>query len=1200
MTPELRRELTQSLSRLGGEIAQDLRAQMLAPGAVQQRARALHADERVGDDFAVWTDLLSRRAAVLWVLKSVYVRVLEDRRLLQPARIADPESQQLFERMAPNLGETAYLRWVYRDLAKPRGGLPELFAPQPAEVAQPADVLSRKLLGFWRTQDVDAGVLRWRFDAETFDGELMGDLYQELDPVVKERYALLQTPAFVRDFLLAETLTPAVAEWGADAVRVLDPSCGSGHFLLESFRRLVAGTAEKHPDWPRVRVVTQALQRVVGIDLNDYACALARARLVMLALELSGERTLAAAGAFHPHVYWADGLEQVERESAAPAAQMGLPGLGGEEAPPADPTRALLTPPETRRALRPVLAEGFHVVVGNPPYITEKDSSRKAYHREKVGRERRYRSAYREYSLASPFTERCFQLARRDGYVGLITSNNFMKREFGRALIEEVLAHQDLLKVVDTSGAFIPGHGTPTVLLFARHRPPKGETVRAVMGKRGEPSSPADPAKGLVWSSIAEGHGQVGFETEYVSVADVPRGTLQKHPWSLGGGGAAELKERLDNAARSALGALSSSIGRVAHTGCDHAYVIGRRALNRLGIKNNRIAVFVEGDQIRDWALFSPGSAVFPYRDDLTLVDEDLGDSSLAFLWLFRAMLWERREPQGTHRELGMTWYQLSRFHPERFRGKCLSFAFFGTHNHFVIDCGNKVFKHSAPIIKLQEQAREEDYLALSGILNSSAACFWMKQVFHCKGAQGVNEGIKAEPWMQFYEFDSTKIRAFPVVAGDEPAAWAHALDELARSRRPTDRALAMEPWSDARTLGTVLAARREADTAALLRMVGLQEELDWLCYRLYGLVPDAEVLTPDMVPPLTPGQRPFEITLAREDVDRRAALARGENPDESPTAWFERHGWTPCTAVPTDLSPGYRALVERRLALTAANRDLALIEQPTYKRRWYRPDYAAEEQAALRTWLADRLEETAAARGAPATARQLAAAVQADPRVNAAAEVLTGRRDFDLEGLFGDLLAADAVPVSRWHRYSAAGQAKRDAWESTWALQRREDAGEAVAIAVPPSYTQADFIRAEHFRLRGKLDVPKERFLAFTEVPVRSGADALYGWAGWTPLQRVRALVALDETLEDEGVPVDDRAGLLDSAWRLLPDVERDDPRAASQLRNEIRAQTTDEGPTAELVARWLARNPPPRGRGGRKAKPVAVRPEPDHEDEA
>ena len=56
-------------------------------------------------------------------------------------------------------------------------------------------------------------------------------------------------------------------------------------------------------------------------------------------------------------------------------------------------------------------------------------------------------------------------------------------------------------------------------------------------------------------------------------------------------------------------------------------------------------------------------------------------------------------------------------------------FAFVATHNHFVLDRGGKVFNRSAPVIKLPPNATEDDHLALLGLLNSSTACFWMKQV---------------------------------------------------------------------------------------------------------------------------------------------------------------------------------------------------------------------------------------------------------------------------------------------------------------------------------------------------------------------------------------------------------------------------------------------------------------------------------------
>lgn len=129
---------------------------------------------------------------------------------------------------------------------------------------------------------------------------------------------------------------------------------------------------------------------------------------------------------------------------------------------------------------------GAHAVIANPPYIVPPDGRLAEAYR------RRYCSATRKYGLGVPFTERLFQLAVPDGFVGQITSNAFMKREHGKALVERVLSRLDLTTVVDTSGAFIPGHGTPTVIMFGRNRRPSGAPIRVVMSKRGEPEKPKE------------------------------------------------------------------------------------------------------------------------------------------------------------------------------------------------------------------------------------------------------------------------------------------------------------------------------------------------------------------------------------------------------------------------------------------------------------------------------------------------------------------------------------------------------------------------------------------------------------------------------------------------------------------------------------------------------------------------------------
>jgi SAM-dependent methyltransferase len=1100
----------------------------------------------------------------LWVLKSVYLRVLEDRGLLSPGRLLDPEAQQLFERLAPHLGETAFLRWVYRDLASPRGGLPELFSPQPAEVALPSDELSRALIAFWRNRDADTGA-QWSFADEHFEGELMGDLYQELDPVVKERFALCQTPDFVRGFILDRTLTPAIETFGADEVRLLDPACGSGHFLIDGLKRIVAATAAKHPDWEREQVVTHALERVVGIDLNDYACGLARARLVMTAAELAGKSSLAETAHFHPHVYWADGLEQVERDEVKKPLQTNL-FEKTEERP-----RATLTRADVRTALRKVFAKKFHAVVANPPYILERDEARKAYHRELIGKNRRYVSATGKYSLASPFTERCFQLAEDDGFVGIIMSNNFTKRDFGKALIEKVLASVDLTLVVDAAQAYIPFHATPTVLLFGRHRRPEGTIVHAVLGKRGEPGTPADPARGEVWRSIAEQFSAVGFENEYVSVADVPRSILCRHPWSLAGGGAAELKQQLEQIAQKTLGQSSDSIGITCFTLEDDAFITSEEVLIRHRVPPNHRRSMVEGDQIRDWGFARGATAAFPYDEALNILESVHGSHLERWLWPYKACLSNNKMFGGrTKVEDGLKWYEYGRFTASKLRTPLsIVCACVATHNHFALDSGEKIFKQSVLVIKLPPKASKEDHFALLGLLNSSTGCFWMKQVFYPKGSK-THDIDKAGtlPENNRFDFAATGLSSFPIPIGleksivGEIAAKIDALAIRRSSNQPDVVIRRPSVLESANTLRAALVDGEQNDQSTFLRMVHWQEELDWEVYALYGVVP-----------------RDCVRYLDECQVD----------PDARPFLWPNSE------TIPTQVPTQRRAEYESRRQLLLSNQSVALLENPVQKRLWrgiqgvfgrYDRTYAEKTATALKAWLADRVEAAAMERTGAFSLDQIVASLQDDPSVLAVSELLAGRRDFNLSQLVAETLFGDMLPNHRFHIYKPAGLVKREAWERTWEDQRREDAGEKVTPEVPPSYGSVDFLKSEYWQLRGKLDVPKERFIAFTEVPGRSGAETLYGWAGWTPVQRLRAILAIDENLEDADVPLADRIGLLDTAWRLLPDVAREDAAAAARLKAELQALVGPQGPSRELIDDWKKRFPPPttRAAGARR----------------
>lgn len=630
--------------------------------------------------------------------------------------------------------------------------------------------------------DPATGAIVHDFTDPDWDTRFLGDLYQDLSESVRKRYALLQTPEFVERFILDYTLEPAKAAFGLPGLRLIDPTCGSGHFLLTGFERLFADWQRREPATNARALSQRALDAIHGVDINPYAVAIARFRLLIAAMKAAGSERLKDAPDFHFNLAVGDSLLLGPRHE--------WEGQGNQGDLLDDPL-AHCFEVEDRDKLERILGQRYQVVVGNPPYITVKDKALNQAYRD------RYPTCHRQYSLGVPFTERFFDLTlpaeenRPAGFVGMITANSFMKREFGKKLIEAYLPRKDLSHVIDTSGAYIPGHGTPTVILFGRNRKPEGERVRAVLGIRGEPSTPEDAAQGLVWRSIVELLERPGSENAFVSVVDQDRGLYARHPWSVGGGGASDLKVLLEGDGVVSLGQRILEIGRTTHTGEDEVFYMPRSAVVTRKLIDTAVPLVV-GEDVRDWGTEPGDWSLMPYDLDTANPLECLTGALEQHCWTFRCHMRHRKDFGQFIEERGLRWYEHSMFFPQRFRTPLsITFAFVATHNHFVLDRGGKVFKQSAPVIKLPAGASEDDHLALLGLLNSSTGCFWMKQVFHNKGGQGINEGLKAEAREKFHEFTGTGLKGFSIPADPEAKtrALATALDQSAQHLTDQDPA---------------------------------------------------------------------------------------------------------------------------------------------------------------------------------------------------------------------------------------------------------------------------------------------------------------------------------------------------------------------------------------------------------------------------
>ena len=550
-------------------------------------------------------------------------------------------------------------------------------------------------------------------------------------------------------------------------------------------------------------------------------------------------------------------------------------------------------------------------------------------------------------------------------------------------------------------------------------------------------------------------------------------------------------------------------------------------------------------------------------------------------------------------------------------------------------------------------------HLALLGVLNSSVACFWMKQVFHNKGSTVDARGARqtTDAFENFYAYTGTGLKQFPLPT-NRPTALAAALDRLAAERQTHLPAQLAERFPLA---PAELDAHREEAATLLARMITLQEELDWECYRLYGVIDEDCRYADDELPaserpphsprvpadqcsgngvpgsagilpaltitglrpvaggtPALPGaaspnsvsQHANEVTLrhageashhgewsshpeSASGDDRRNPNDAGDHREPPPlafgerafeiamarrmaagkleTTWFARHGATPITEPPAHWPDDYRALVEHRIALVESDRFIGLVERPEYKRRWNVESWHDQERRTLRHWLLDRLESpTYWPEIRLATVRALAERAATDADFQQVATRYAGHAGVDLDALVEALVESESVPALPVLRYKPSGLAKRADWERTWARQRHEDridaeveastpqredeTGEQHAARLetarrrrkreevgehppPPKYRSADFLKPVYWRLRGALDVPKERFVGFPTMGRDSDPTLLVGWAGWNALGLCQAVATYcTEVIEQDGWPPERATPLLAVVQENLP----------------------------------------------------------------
>jgi len=310
-------------------------------------------------------------------------------------------------------------------------------------------------------------------------------------PEVKKAGGVYYTPTYIVDFIVEQTVGQLVgtADWAGLSLpdrigtgrrrgtvtpkevaklRILDPACGSGSFLLGAYEFLL----QWHRDWyindgsenwtkgrrPTLSQVAGGgwvlttgerkrilLNNIFGVDIDSQAVETTKLSLLLKVLEGESQQTLER----QLKMFQERALPDLGDNIKCGNSLVGPDFYNGQQ--------MLLLNEEERYRInifdwqeqfpQVFRAGGFDVVIGNPPYVRQESlSDFKAYF------ERHYQAFDGVADLYTYFMEKGLELLRNGGLFSIIVSSSFLRTTYGEPLRRTLKKNSAVVRIVDFGG----------------------------------------------------------------------------------------------------------------------------------------------------------------------------------------------------------------------------------------------------------------------------------------------------------------------------------------------------------------------------------------------------------------------------------------------------------------------------------------------------------------------------------------------------------------------------------------------------------------------------------------------------------------------------------------------------------------------------------------------------------------------------
>ena len=288
----------------------------------------------------------------------------------------------------------------------------------------------------------------------------------EEKPAVRKAGGVYYTPTYIVDYIVKNTVGKLVENKSPKevaALKVVDPACGSGTFLLGAYQFLLdwhlnwyAATendpekAEKNKAIVRVgdgyRLTTAKKKEILvnnifGVDIDAQAVEVTKLSLLLKVLEnASGQMELSLERV----------LPDLGNNIKCGNSLIGFDYFEGQLLPDEE-ERVKANPFNWRNEFKEVFANGgFHTVIGNPPYIRVR-VFKEFYPQQAEYLEKKYNCATHVWDIYLLFFEKAIQILTRNGLASFIIPIQTLHQPNCESLRSLLLSETSIISIADLS-----------------------------------------------------------------------------------------------------------------------------------------------------------------------------------------------------------------------------------------------------------------------------------------------------------------------------------------------------------------------------------------------------------------------------------------------------------------------------------------------------------------------------------------------------------------------------------------------------------------------------------------------------------------------------------------------------------------------------------------------------------------------------